>query len=88
MSRNENLHRDNELDYSSFYGFHAQLDYKITNEPKKWGETLVGRNVVIYECFDCKHRRPKLQLWDDHLAQQPWRNYTSLYENIYDRSKK
>ena len=35
MSRNENLHRDNELDYSSFYGFHAQLDYKITNEPKK-----------------------------------------------------
>ena len=47
MSKNENLHRDNELDYSSFDGFHAQLDYKITNEPKKWGETLVGRNLVI-----------------------------------------
>ena len=43
MSRNENLH---ELDYSSFDGFHAQLDYKITNEPKNWGETLVGRNIA------------------------------------------
>ena len=35
-----------------------------------------------------RHRRPKLQLWDDHLAQQqPWRNYKSLYGNIYERFK-
>ena len=55
MSRDENPHRDNELDYSSFDGFHAQLEYKITNVRKKWGETLVGRNVVISECLDCTH---------------------------------
>ena len=47
MSRDENPHRDNELDYSSFDGFHAQLDYKITNVPKKCGETLVGTNTLI-----------------------------------------
>ena len=47
VSRDENPHKDNELDYSSFDGFHAQLDYKITNVPKKCGETLVGTNIVI-----------------------------------------
>ena len=33
-------HRDNELLYPSFDGFHAQLDCKITNVLEKWGETL------------------------------------------------
>ena len=33
-------HRDNELHYPSFDGFHAQLDCKITNVLEKWGETL------------------------------------------------
>ena len=47
MTRDENPHRDNELDYSSFDDFHAQLDYKITNVPKKCGETLVGTNTLI-----------------------------------------
>ena len=40
MSGDENPHRDNELDYPSVDGFHAQLDCKITNVIKKWGETL------------------------------------------------
>ena len=40
VSRDENPHRDNELDYPSVDGFHAQLDCKITNVLKKWGETL------------------------------------------------
>ena len=40
MSRDENPHRDNELDYSSFDGFNAQLDYKITNVVKhSWEQT-------------------------------------------------
>ena len=33
-------HRDNELHYPSFDGFHAQLDCKITNVLEKWEETL------------------------------------------------
>ena len=32
--------------------------------------------------FKFHHMRPKLQLWDDHLAKY----YISLYGNIYDRS--
>ena len=32
-------HRDNELHYPSFDGFHAQLDCKVTNVLEKWGET-------------------------------------------------
>ena len=40
MSRDENTHRDNELHYPSFDGFHAQLDCKITIVLEKWGETL------------------------------------------------
>ena len=40
VSRDENPHRDNELDYPSVDGFQAQLDRKITNVIKKWGETL------------------------------------------------
>ena len=40
MSRDENPHRDNELDYPSVDGVQAQLDCKITNVIEKWGETL------------------------------------------------
>ena len=34
------------------------------------------------------YRQPKPQLCDDHLAKyESWRNYNSLYGNVYDRSQ-